>query len=395
MMGQPRRKATSMADSVTRFETAFADWLGADRAFAFWKGRVAMYAILKALGVGGGDEVILPGYTCVVAVNPIKFLGTTPVYVDIEPATYNINPACIEAKISPRTRAIVAQHTYGYPAEMDRILAIAEKHGLPVIEDACLAVGSTYKGRKAGTLGRAAFWSFQWNKTFTTGIGGMVTTSDADLADRLARLQTEETCRPGFKENVMLTLQRGVRKAILFPKTFMLLQSAFRWMVDHGLALGSSATREYRQAQDPDFFKVMGAGQGRAGAREVRRLEANLAHRRQMADLYASLLDDAGWPRPPLPDHIDPVLVRYPVRVADKAAALALAAERRVELGDWFESPLHQALASLDQYDYHEGTCPNAEQAAREVVNLPMHRRVRERHARQAVDLIREIGPAR
>jgi len=384
-----------MADSVTRFETAFADWLGAGRAFAFWKGRVAMYALLKALGVGEGDEVLLPGYTCVVAVNPTKFLGATPVYVDIEPATCNIDPAGIEAKISPRTKTIVAQHTYGYPAEMDAILAIAERHGLPVIEDACLAIGSAYKGRRCGTFGRAAFWSFQWNKTFTTGIGGLVTTSDSDLSERIARLQAEEACRPGLKENLMLSLQRGVRKAVLFPKTFMLLQSMFRWMVDHGLAVGSSGTHEYRQTEDPDFFKRMGPGQGRAGVREMRRLEANLAHRRRMADLYASLLDDAGWPRPRIPEHLDPVLVRYPVRVADKAGALALAARRRVELGDWFDQPLHQALAALEQYDYQKGTCPNAEQAARDVVNLPMHRRVRERHARQAVDLVCEIGPAR
>jgi len=97
----------TMPDAVRQFEEAFAEWLGADRAFAFWKGRVALYAILKALGVGEGDEVILPGYTCVVAVNPSKFLRATPVYVDIEPATYNIDPEAIEAKITPRTSPIV------------------------------------------------------------------------------------------------------------------------------------------------------------------------------------------------------------------------------------------------------------------------------------------------
>jgi len=96
-----------MADSGTRFETAFADWLGAPRAFAFWKGRVAMYAILKALGVGEGDEVILPGYTCVMDVNPVAYLGATSVFVDIEPVTYNIYPEAIEAKITPRTSPIV------------------------------------------------------------------------------------------------------------------------------------------------------------------------------------------------------------------------------------------------------------------------------------------------
>ena len=116
-----------MSEAVRQFEEAFARWLGVRSAFAFWKGRVALYVILRALGIGEGDEVILPGYTCVVAVNPIKMLGAKPVYVDIEPVTYNIAPEQIEAKITPRTRLILAQHTYGYPAEMDAILDIARR----------------------------------------------------------------------------------------------------------------------------------------------------------------------------------------------------------------------------------------------------------------------------
>ncbi|MGB2823391.1 MAG: DegT/DnrJ/EryC1/StrS family aminotransferase, partial [Phycisphaerae bacterium] len=167
---------------MEEFERLFADWLGGGRAFAFWKGRVAMYAVLRALGVGSGDEVILPGYTCVMDANPIKYLGAVPVYADIEPATYNAPPAEIERKITPRTKVIVAQHTYGYPCEMDGLLDVADRRGIPVIEDCCLALGSTYRGRPCGTFGVAAYWSFQWNKPFTTGIGGMATTSDAGLA---------------------------------------------------------------------------------------------------------------------------------------------------------------------------------------------------------------------
>ena len=134
-----------------------------------------MYAILRALGVSEGDEVILPGYTCVMDVNPIKYLGARPVYVDIEPATYNLDVRLLEKAITPRTKVIIAQHTYGYPCEMDAILSIAGRHGIPVVEDCCLALGSTYKGKLCGTFGLAAYWSFQWNKPFTTGIGGMAT----------------------------------------------------------------------------------------------------------------------------------------------------------------------------------------------------------------------------
>lgn len=383
-----------MSDGVVdRFERSYADWLGVDRGFAFWKGRVAIYSVLKALGVGEGDEVIVPGYTCVVAVNPVKFLGATPVYVDIEPITYNIDPELIEGKITPRTKLIVAQHTYGYPAEMDAIMDIANRHGLPVLEDSCLAVGSTYKGRKTGTFGLAAVWSGQWNKTFTTGVGGMVTTGDRDLAERIEKLRESEMCRPSFKETAMLAAQRLVFRAIVYPRTTAMIQSVFRWLSDKGLVVGSSATAEYKQQVDYSFFKAMGAGQARAGLREVRRLEANIAHRRRMALLYDELLSENDWPVAQTPDTMDPVLVRYPLRVADKPRAVAEASSAGVELGTWFECPLHQALVSLDVYDYHTGMCPHAERAAAEVVNLPTHRRANDRVARRTVEFVRRIGP--
>jgi perosamine synthetase len=350
--------------------------------------------VLRALGVGAGDEVIVPGYTCVVAVNPAKFLGATPIYVDIAPATYNINPELIERAITPKTKLIVAQHTYGFPADMDAILDVANRHGLPVMEDSCLAVGSTYKGRKTGSFGIAAAWSGQWNKTFTTGIGGMVTTADKDLAAKIEALREAEAVRPSWKETAMLAAQRMVHRAIVYPRTVAMIQSVFRWMTAKGLVVGSSSTGECKLEAGADFFKRMGAAQGRVGARQVRRVEANIAHRRKMAAYYDGLLDELGWPRPAIPESIDPVLVRYPVRVADKDKAVAMAPKARVELGTWFESPLHQSLVSLDVYDYALGQCPESEKAAREVVNLPTHRRANQRVARRGVEFIRQIGPA-
>src|SRR4030043_7279 len=134
-----------MKNLIKQYEQTFAEILGARRAFAFWKGRVALYAILKALCIGDGDEVIVPGYTCVMNVNPIKYLGAEPVYVDIEPATFNIDTNLLREKITSNTKAIIAQHTYGYPCDMDEIIDIAGRNNVPVIEDCCLALGSRYK----------------------------------------------------------------------------------------------------------------------------------------------------------------------------------------------------------------------------------------------------------
>jgi dTDP-4-amino-4,6-dideoxygalactose transaminase len=382
-----------MPDSITRFETAFADWLGVGHAHAFWKGRVAMYAILKALGVGEGDEVILPGYTCVMDVNPVMYLGAKSVFVDIEPVTYNVDVDRLEQAITPRTKVLVAQHTYGYPCEMDTLMAVAEKHGLPVVEDCCLALGSTYKGRRCGTFGRATYWSFQWNKPFTTGIGGMATTADADLADRIAALCESECVRPPAGSALMLALQRMVYRTTIFPKTTAFATALFRWLTQKGAVVGSSATCEFVPEMPPGFFMRMGGAQGRAGLRQLKKVDRNIAHRHEMKEVYDRLLREAGFPVTDVPEHMDPVLVRYPVRVADKARAVAEAPKHLVEIGTWFECPLHPAETPMEQYGYHEGMCPVAEKACREVVNLPTHRRADEKTARRTVEFIQRIGP--
>ena len=385
-----------MADAVERFESTFARWLGVQSAFAFafWKGRIALYAILRALGIGEGDEVILPGYTCVMDVNPVKYLGARAVFVDIEPATYNLDVRLLEEKITPRTRVIVAQHTYGYPCEMDGMLRIARRHNIPVIEDCCLALGSTYKGKRCGTFGVAAYWSFQWNKPFTTGIGGMVTTDDAHLAEEIGRLCREELQKPPSKAARLLAIQRMAYRLLIYPKTTAFATSLFRWLTRKGAVVGSSDTCEFIPEMPEDFFVGMSAGQARAGLRKIRRLEKNLAHRRQMGRLYDRLLREAGWNLPTIPDYLDPVLVRYPVRVADKARAVAEAPKHLVELGTWFECPLHPIETPLELYGYYEGMCPVAEKACREVVNLPTHPRAGPATARRSVKFISRIGPA-
>jgi len=384
-----------MANVVSRFEDAFARWLGATSAFAFWKGRVALYAILRALGVGEDDEVILPGFTCVMDVNPIKYLGARPVYVDIEPVTYNMDVRLLEGKITSRTRVILAQHTFGYPCEMDAILEIAARHGVPVIEDCCLALGSAYKGKRCGTFGLAAYWSFQWNKPFTTGIGGLATTSDSGLAARIRTICEAELHRPPAKSALMLTAERLAYRTLIFPRTTALATAAFRWLTRKGAVVGSSSAEEFSPRITPDFFMGMSAGQARAGLRQLKNVERNLAHRRRMRTVYDDLLRKAGWPVPLIPDHMDPVLVRYPVRVTDKARAVAEAPGEGVEIGTWFECPLHPIETPLEQYDYTPGMCPTAEQACREAVNLPTHPRASEATARRSVEFLATVGPPR
>jgi len=387
-------EGTESPEVLARYERAFAEWLGVRHAFAFWKGRVALYAALRALEVGAGDEVVMPGYTCVMNVNPVAYVGARSIYADIDPQTYNTTPAAIEGAIGPRTKAIIAQHTYGFPAAMDAVLEIGRRHGVPVLEDCCLALGSRWKGQRCGTMGRAAYFSFQWNKPYTCGLGGMLVTNDDELAERVRALCVRERIRPAWRESAMLTAQYVVYRTFIYPRTTAMAQMVFRWLTRRGLVVGSSSTCEYEPKMEADFFKGMGARQARSGLARLRRLDEAIKHRRQLAKLYDELLAEHGWTPPLQPDGAEPVLVRYPVRVKDKQRALTEAARHFVELGSWFECPLHPIETPLQAYGYQPGQCPEAERASREVVNLPLHPRASERTVRRTVEFIRQIGPA-
>ncbi|UCG57506.1 MAG: DegT/DnrJ/EryC1/StrS family aminotransferase [Phycisphaerales bacterium] len=384
------------AKRKSEYESAFAARFGQAHALCFWKGRVALYVILKGMGVGPGDEIILPGYTCVMDVNPIKYLGAKPVYVDIEPATFNIDVSIIQDKVTPNTRAIIAQHTYGYPCDMDAIQNIADRNGITVIEDCCLAFGSQYKGKMLGTFGKAAYFSFQWNKPYTTGLGGMAITNDPELAEAIARLRTVEICQPSSREVFMLWAQLVVYRLFVYPRTTALAQRLFRYLTQKGAVVGSSNTCEFEPIMAEDFFKDSSSVQARAGLRQLKKIEQNIGHRRKTAQLYDQLLEEKGWSaRKYDVSQMDPVMVRYPVRITEKDRALTEAGTAGIELGSWFEGPLHPAETPLAAYDYEMGMCPEAEKASREVVNLPIHPRVSERTARKSVEFITHFTEAK
>lgn len=175
---------------VAEFEEKFSDYIGCDYSVAVSSCTTALHLALLAIGVGPGDEVICPSLSFIATANSITYTGATPIFADIDLATYNIDPARLEEAISPRTKAILVVHQIGLPAEMTEILAVANRHGLVVIEDAACAIGSEYDGKLIGKpLGTMACFSFHPRKILTTGEGGMITTSNAKLAERLRRLR--------------------------------------------------------------------------------------------------------------------------------------------------------------------------------------------------------------
>lgn len=170
---------------IRDFEARFAEVCGVKYGIACANGTVAMHLAMATLGLEPGDEVIIPTFTMIATANAVTYCGAKPVLVDMEPEYWQMDLNQVEDKITPRTKAIVPVHIYGHPTDMDPLMAVAEKHGLTVIEDAAEAHGAEYKGRRTGGLGHAAGFSFYGNKIITTGEGGMVTTNDRELA-RLA-----------------------------------------------------------------------------------------------------------------------------------------------------------------------------------------------------------------
>jgi len=188
---------------VAEFEERWAEYVGARHAIAVSNGTVALNAILAGLGIGPGDEVVTVGHTFNATIGSILTVGASPVFVDVEPDTYLIDAGRIEAAITPRTRAIMPVHLFGLVPDMDMITAIADRHGVAIVEDAAQAHGATYRGRKAGSFGHAMF-SLYATKNLTTGEGGMVTTADDRLADWL-RVYRNQGMRERYRHEILGT----------------------------------------------------------------------------------------------------------------------------------------------------------------------------------------------
>ena len=187
----------------------------------------------------------------------------------------------------------------------------------------------------------------------------------------------------------MLRLQLMVYRLLIYPKTTALAQNMFRYLTKKGAVVGSSSTSEFEPVKAEDFFKGISTVQARSGLRQLQKIEQNMAHRVKMAELYDRLLEEKGWKARAYDETMmEPVMVRYPLRIAEKTEALEQAAKASIELGSWFECPLHPIETPLTSYDYEPGMCPEAEKAAGQIVNLPLHPRANEKIAERTVQFI-------
>lgn len=191
VVGVLRTPRLSIGPKMVEFERSIADLAGAPHGIAVSSGTAALHLCMRALGIGEGDEVILPSFTFIATANAVLYERARPVFVDIDPFTLNLDPCKLEQSITPKTCAIIAVHTFGVPANLHPIMDIAWKYGLPVIEDACEALGAHYRGRPVGGIGDFGVFGFYPNKPITTGEGGMVVTRDSKMADIIRALRNQ------------------------------------------------------------------------------------------------------------------------------------------------------------------------------------------------------------
>jgi dTDP-4-amino-4,6-dideoxygalactose transaminase len=376
--------------AVEAFEQAFARAVRAPHAVAFGTGRVALWAILKAQGIGAGDEVVIPGYTCVAVPNAVRFAGARPVYADIDPGTFNVTAATCERALSSRTRALTVAHTYGLPAPMEELRALATARGLFLIEDAAHALGSEYRGQPTGSLGDAAFFSTEHSKVISAGLGGIATTMDAALAARLRAIQA--TCPPPDAARV--------RRLLLPYLVFGLCCRTRRHHLGEWLLYRS---RLYRRVEwstpdcelegiEPAGYRWrMGDAQARLGLEQLRRLPRLNAARVATAKAYTEALQAHSLEPPAAPGADRPVYARFPYRARRREALLVAARAEHLELGFWFETPVHPEGTKLEAVGYTHGHCPIAEQTCRQIVNLPCHPGVTPEDVMRYVDLLARV----
>ncbi|MGO7157594.1 DegT/DnrJ/EryC1/StrS family aminotransferase [Rhizobium leguminosarum] len=324
-----------LGDEVAHFEQEFADYCNVKHAIAVNTGTSALHLALLAAGVGPGDEVITVPFTFVATVSAICYTGARPVFVDVEPGTLTMDPAEVEAKITPRTKAIVPVHLYGQMADMDAIKAIAERHGIPVIEDACQAHGAQYKGHRAGSIGLSGCFSFYPGKNLgACGEGGMVVTNDDDQA-----------------------------------KTMRMLRDWGQEQRYHHLLKG--------------FNYRMDAIQGAILRVKLRHLEGWTEARRAHARRYSTLL--AGSTDLTIPveaadrRHVYHV---YAIRSHDRDGLQRLLSAEGIPSGLHYPIPVHLQKAHAD-LGYQAGDLPVSEAAAREVLSLPIYPEMPVRHVDQ------------
>lgn len=341
-----------MGKNVTEFEKEFAGYIGTKHAISVGNGTDALVIALKALGIGEGDEVITSTFTYFASAECISAVGATPVFVDVEKDTFNIDPDKIEEKITERTKAIIPVHIFGQSADMDKINIIAKKHNLKVIEDACQAVGAKYKGKMIGTLSDVACFSFFPTKNLScAGDGGMIVTSDDSIATIATALRTHGSGETGQKAYNLLN---NITEEVVTSKSGD--DTVYNPLKYYNYLIGYNSRLDAIQAA---ILRV-----------KLPYLDKWNSRRKEIAKIYDEELIDSNVITPRVREENDTVYHQYVLQSDNREEVLAKLKEKGIATGVYYPVPLHLQKVYTD-LGYKEGDMPVAEYLSHRTFAIP------------------------
>ena len=372
---------------VWSYERAVAKTLDLPHVFALGAGRMALYLLLKSLKLEAGVEVILPGYTCVVMPNAVRFAGCQPRYIDIRLSDFNLDPGALEAAITSNTRVVLMQHTFGIPADIVTIKNICRRYNLFLIEDGAHALGAMYRGMPIGCWGDAALFSTETSKMISTDKGGLLVTTDSALAAKIRSLYDSLPIRSSELERIAC---KRVILNILTQDPFLnlierLINKLFGLSITNlprFKAYSASHTSEYEAELTGVRFdcyprRLAGILCG-VGELQIHRLMDDVRMRNEKAAFLTEILPRYGARVPSYDrEQCYPSFVKYPFLVEDREKWIDALNELRLPTWTWLNDPLHPRETRCHaENQYVWGSCPNAEYASQHILNLPIGRSV-------------------
>jgi len=402
-------------------EGKFKEYLDAKYAFSFNSGRSALFTIIRALEMREGDEVLLQAFTCNAVPNPVLWADGKPVYVDID-ESLNIDPDDLEKKITSRSRAIIIQHTLGVPAQIDKILEIARRHNLIIIEDCAHALGAKYNDRLVGTFGDIAFFSFGRDKVISAVWGGVMTTNNENLAKKIETLH--QTTPYPAKSWTIKQLLHPILFSIIIP-TYYIFGKYLLAFLRIARGVGLAVSQKERLGQKPDMFPArMPEALAALALHQFEKLEKYNEHRRKIAELYFRGLTsslsfprrresradseklDSRLPRGPRetgvgqgndvsamklpPRKRGAIYLRFNILHPNAREVIQKAKKQHILLGDWYKNVIDPIGTDFEKMGYAPGSCPNAERMAKESINLPTHINISKKDAQSIVNFLKK-----
>lgn len=363
----------------------FSEIVGKDNfIYPINSGRSGLFLILKALNINKSSEIIIQALTCIVVPNAIRALGAIPVYADVD-SSFNLDPRDFEKKITKHTKAVIVQHTFGIPANMDLIIKIAKKHNILVIEDCAHSLGVSHKGKPLGTIGDVAFYSFGRDKIISSVFGGMIITKDNVLSDKLDRLINQLEYNSRF-----FVFKQLLHPIVTYPaiKYYSKIGKFIFYLASKTKLLSRAVFEKEKIGIQPDIFPAkMPNALSVLAINQLDKLKRFNARRGKIVSLYKSGLKKTKLILPNIPNNS--IMLRFPILSEKSSEILELFRKKKIYLGDWYRNIVMPE--SQDKYTgYKKGSCPNAEYYSQRMLNLPTNPTLTDNDVNMIVDLLQK-----